>query len=232
MSLILTPTYDTGATAKAAPAVSVAPQSLVDDDMLAEQLPDWGMNTPFIADVLSSALTHERCGRHLYRSVEGRTLNPMLKARYADFGDETERHVEILTELITAMGGSPQYVSPMARATEASDTKLLESTFLLTGSVDVMTAEMVMLEAVMLAETIDRSNWEAIAALAESIPEGPIRDQMTGAVSEVLDEENEHLEWAFKTRLQMISLQTKSRTLTSAAGTAEQILDRVRSLFD
>ena len=38
-------------------------------------------------DTLSAMLTHERCGRHLYRSVEGRSLNPMLKA----LPDSTDR---------------------------------------------------------------------------------------------------------------------------------------------
>jgi hypothetical protein len=39
------------------------------------------VNGPFVADLLSAALAHERCGRHLYRSCEGRTNNPMLQRR-------------------------------------------------------------------------------------------------------------------------------------------------------
>ena len=69
-------------------------------------------------------LAHERCGTHLYRSVAGRTNNPVLQAQYEEFGDETERHVEILEELVTAAGGNPNYVSPAARATEGTDAKL------------------------------------------------------------------------------------------------------------
>ncbi len=45
-------------------------------------------------------LTHERCGRHLYRSCESRSNNPVLQAKYREFGEQTERHVEILEGLI------------------------------------------------------------------------------------------------------------------------------------
>jgi hypothetical protein len=85
----------------------------------------------------------------------------VLKARYVELGEETERHVEIDEQLIIAMGGNPSYVSPMARAVELTDSKTLEATFLLAGSVDVMTAEMVMLDAVFLAESMCHHNWAA-----------------------------------------------------------------------
>lgn len=231
MAIILTPTYDTGARAKSTPSVSIPPERFVDDDRLAAELADTGKNMPFIADVLSAAITHERCGRHLYRSVEGRTLNPMLKAKYADFGAETERHVEILTEMLTAMGGDPQYISPLARATEGADTKMLESTFMLAGSVDVMTAEMVMLDSVLLAEAIDHSNWVAIGAVVDDLPDGELKDQLSAMAAEVLEDEKEHLTWAQDTRRRMITLQAQSRTMTSAAATVEEMTAAVRSLF-
>ena len=45
--------------------------------------------------------------------------------------------MRLLEELITgATGGDPQYVSPAARATEKAGAGLVESTYLLAGSVD------------------------------------------------------------------------------------------------
>src|SRR4051794_5585725 len=79
---ILIPTKEKGATTKPTTMVYAEPTQLVTDDMLRQQLPDLGMNTAFFADLLSAMLTHERCGRHLYRSVQGRTNNPMLQAKY------------------------------------------------------------------------------------------------------------------------------------------------------
>lgn len=229
----LTPTHDTGAVTKIpSMMITVPPGRAIDDDELAAMLVDTGSNASFIADLLSAALAHERCGIHLYRSVAGRTQNPFLKTKYTSFGEETERHAEILGDLIVAIGGDPMYVSPMARATEATDGRLLESTFMLAGSVDVMTAEMVMLDAVLLAETIDRGNWLAIEAVAPDMADGALTERFTAAVREVLLEEDLHLEWAAQTRLRMVKLQASSRWATSAAATAEEWVDRIRTLFD
>jgi rubrerythrin len=227
----LTPTYENDSTTKASDVVYAVPERRVTDDALAEQLPDIGMNTPFIADILSMALAHERCGRHLYRTVSERTNNPILKAKYTSYGEETERHAEILENLITAMGGNPNYVSPAARATEGADTKLVESTYLLAGSVDIMTQEMVMLDAVLLAETVDHANWTALAELADELPEGAARDALMDAVAEVGPDEDDHLEWARSMRLRMIQLQAKGRTMAAVGAKVEELVETVRGWF-
>src|SRR5699024_7391206 len=117
------------------------------------------------ADLLSSLITHERCGVHLYRSVASRTQNPVLERKYEHNEAEELRHLEILEELVTALGGDPLYVSPIARVTEKAASMMLESTFLLGGSVDPMDQEMVMLDAVFLAEAKDNANWATLGAL-------------------------------------------------------------------
>jgi ferritin-like metal-binding protein YciE len=124
-------------------------------------LPDAGLNGPFVADLLSDMLAHERCGAQLYRSVSQRTNSPVLRERYDRFGNETVEHVEILEGLVTQLGGDPGYVSPAARTTEKAGMGLLESTFLLSVSVDLMTQELVMLDAVLLAEAKDQPTGHA-----------------------------------------------------------------------
>ncbi len=228
----LTPTYETGATTKPSPVVYAPPGREMTDEMLNGQLGDLGINEVFVADIMSAVLTHERCGRHLYRAAAGRTANPMLKEKYEDFGGETEHHVEVLEELITAMGGDPNYVSPAARATEAADARILESTFMLAGSVDLMTTEMVMLDAVLLAETIDHNNWLALEALADELPDGDLRQQFVGSVASVLFEEKEHLGWANETRLEMIRLQASSRPMAAAGAKLEEMMAAIRGWFD
>jgi len=57
-------------------------------------LADAGLNGPFVADLLSDMLAHERCGAQLYRSVSQRTNSPVLRERYDRFGNETVEHVE------------------------------------------------------------------------------------------------------------------------------------------
>ncbi|HEY3942464.1 MAG TPA: hypothetical protein VGL60_08265 [Acidimicrobiales bacterium] len=228
---VLNPTKDTGATSKASPLLYGEPDRLVTDELLAEQLQIDGVNAPFLADLLSAFVTHERCGRHLYRSVAGRTNNSMLKQRYEHFGKETEEHVEILETLITNSGGSPSYSSPMARAVEAQDAKLLESTFLGAGTLDLMTAEMAMLDAVFAAEALDQANWQAMDQICESLPGGPIQEQFRTAVDRVLSQEQEHFEWAHGTRAKLTKLQLESSTLAMAGEKMEEMMAKVRSWF-
>jgi rubrerythrin len=224
----LTPTKDLGATIKPVGLLHAEPDRQITDDDLAALAPDVSMNVPFIMDWVAAVLTHERCGTHLYRSVAGRTNNPILKKQYVAFGEQTERHAEILEDLVTGAGGNPNYVSPAARATEGMDAKLLESTFLLGGSIDIMTQEMAMLDAVLLAESMDRANWETLAVLAAELPDGDLKTAFTKAADEVGPEEDEHLTWAKETKMKMVLLQAESRAMTAAGAKAEELVEKIK----
>lgn len=193
-------TNDTGGTAPAVNAVYVPPDRQVPDAGAMTALADTGVNAPFVADLLSACLAHERCGVHLYRSVAGRTGDAELSAQYEHFGEETCDHVERLEHLVVAAGGDPQYVSPPARATEMAAAALLESTFLLEGSLDPLTTELVMLEAVVLAEARDRGNWLLLQKLASRMAAGDVRRQFETVAAAVLAQEEEHYTWASGTR--------------------------------
>ena len=232
MTVTTNPTYDDGAVTKWLPPLAVQPECTANTEACADLPAFEGINGGFIADVLSVMTMHERCGLHLYRSVAGRTNNAMLKRKYESFGRETERHIEILTTLLGELGLPPTYVSPSARATEGTDAHLLESTFLFAGSVDLMTQELVMLDAVLLAETRDHANWSGLADLVEVFPEGPGRDAVRRAVEEVEPEEDEHLEWAKSTRKTLIARQAKSTTMAKMATGAENLMARIGSWLD
>ena len=147
---------------------------------------------------------HERCGVHLYRSAAGRTTNADFRAQYEEFGQQTERHVQILEELIAGAGGDPMYVSPAARLTEKGNAGLLESTFMLNGPIDLDTAELAIVEAVLLAETKDHGNWELMRQLGEVMADGDLKAAMTAAVEEVLAQEEEHYGWAELARTELL----------------------------
>jgi ferritin-like metal-binding protein YciE len=196
-----------------------------------EFLAGTGLNGPFVADLLSDMLAHERCGAQLYRSVAQRTNNPVLEERYKHFGEETVEHVAALERLITELAGDRTYVSAAASATEKAGTALLESTFLVAGSVDLMTLELVMLDAVLLAEAKDHANWSCLAAMVEDLPGGQVRDALDAAVDEIEVQEDEHLRWAQDTRCRMISLQATSSPPTSVSMKAEEVLARIKNLL-
>ena len=141
-------THDTGGRAQPVGATYVLPDRALADAGAQTALAAEPVDEAFVADLLSSCLAHERCGVHLYRSVAGRTADSDLRARYERFGEETRGHVDKLETLISAAGGDPYYVSAYARATEKGAAGLLESTFMLGGSVDPVTAELTMLEVV------------------------------------------------------------------------------------
>ncbi len=227
----LTPTKADGATAKANDVIYVEPAHTTTDEELAEALAIDGLNAAFVADLLSAHLTHERCGTHLYRSVAGRTNNPVLRARYEEFGEETLRHVEILEDVVRSAGGNPAYVSPLARAVEAADAHALQATFLAAGGLDPMAQEMAMLDAVFMAESIDHANWEALGQLVPKLPEGSLREKLRAAVDEVEVDEDEHLSWARDTRAQLTMLQASSSFVAKAGAKAEELVATVKRWF-
>jgi rubrerythrin len=228
----LTPTKARGARSRAMPGTYMEPMQEMTFDELDGFMPDSGMNGAFMADLLSAMLAHEQCGRHLYRTCAERTENPMLKSQYEHFGEETEEHVRILHELIEACGGDPLYVSPQARLVHGMDTAVVESTYRLTGSVDMMCAEMAMLDAVFLAESIDHANWATLVHLTEQLPDGEIRQRFSDAVRQVEDQEDEHLAWAKNTKRELVMLQAQSTTMSVVATKAEDVLARIRGWFD
>jgi rubrerythrin len=212
----LTPTYDRGATGKPMPMVYVPPERGRAEADMTSFAAGSGLNGGFLADLLSDYLQHERCGVHLYRSLAQRTLLKTTRRQYKKFGDETQNHVRILHRLITALGGDPNYVSPAARATEKMASSLLEGTFLLGGSVDEVTNELVLVDAVLLAEARDHANWKFLGQLASEASPGSARDAIEAAVREVEPQEDEHAAWAENTRSALATLLAQSAAVTSA----------------
>jgi rubrerythrin len=205
-SMVTVVTKATGGSAKPVGLLYIEPAVQVEDASAGTSLVESGLNAPFVADLLSACLSHERCGVHLYRSVAGRTMLPELRSRYEEFLAETEEHVELLEGLIRDSGGNPMYVSPAARATERADAGLVESTWILDGSIDEATAELAMLEAVLLAEVKDHDNWELLSELAQAMNPGPAREGLESVAAGVLAQEDEHFQWARQTRRRMLTV--------------------------
>jgi len=223
---VLTPTKADGATSRPNEVLYVDPACQVTGEALAEQMPVGSMNAMFVADLLSGMLAHERCGVHLYRAVAARSHNPVLKRRYEELGQETLHHVDVLEQLITAIGGNPNYVSPTARAVHGMDSSLVESTFMLNGALDVMTREMAMLDAVFLAESMDQANWQLLSQLVDSM-DGDTRDTFRSAVEEVEGQEDEHLEWARTTKARLVMLQASDKMAAPEGLATEELIARV-----
>jgi len=217
-------TNDTGGTAKPIGVLYIEPDRQVLDAGSSTALSGSGLEPAFVADLLSACLAHERCGAHLYRSAATRTASEQLRERYEHFGTETVDHIRLLEQLIANANGDTQYVSPSARATEKAGTALLESTFLVSGSADMATAELAMLEAVILAEAKDRANWQLLAELGAQVTDPGLREQFESVTGPVLAQEEDHFEWACNTRSDMLfALATGTDSATE--GNGREVID-------
>jgi len=95
----------------------------------------------------------------------------------------------------------------------------------------VMVREMVMLDAVLLAETTDHANWANLAQLCEDLPDGEVREVLSRAVREVGPQEDEHLRWASDTKAKMTRLQASSPTMAKVGAKAEEMVATVKEWF-
>jgi rubrerythrin len=226
---VITPNRSTGARGTSIEMTEVPPEVRMPGEALAAIAPDAGINAAFVADLLSSFIAHEQCAVHLYRTVEGLTANPMLQAKYRDFLGDSQRHVDILMQVVAQTGGEPQYVSPAARLVHAMNTHLVESVVLAAGSADELPREMAMLEAVVLGETKDHANWSFLSSLCEKMSDGPSRDALRAAVDQVEPEEDEHVGWAKQTWQRMNTMQATSSTMMKITDFAEKAFASVKN---
>jgi rubrerythrin len=226
--MTMIPTYDTGARTMPLSMTVCEPERAVTGEALEEQvLPGSGLNVPFIAGTLSAFLAHERAGATLYRVAAEHSENPELVEKYREFGRETDEHIAIYEQLITDLGGDPQYVSPAARMTEQFGSKLLEGPVLIAGSVDLVTLETAFLEAVVLAEHRCHDNWQLLARMAESLPDGA-RQLVEAAVAEVEPQEDEHIQWAADTWMQLALTNAEQPAAAGMMGLVERAANKVK----
>jgi len=223
----ITPSPITGATIKPGPMVTVVPERETTDAELAGLAPDSGLNAPYVADLLSAFVAHERDGVAMYSTLGAMTKNPLLQGKYATFRKETEQTVGVYESLIESIGGSPQYVSPPSRLTMQMDGKLLEA-FQLAGSADELSLEMAGVQAVLAASALCLANAQIVVRLADEAAEGPAREALKGAVEPLLDGARRHLDWASETCQTMAVTQAKSRAAQTVGAAAEKAVGKVK----
>ena len=170
-------TWTTGTVAKTGPMMTVNPErEIVDEDLAAVGEQDGvGLNGPFVADLIASCATHERCGVSLFKALEAQTNNPAAKHRFQEFGSDTIAAVEAYDTLAESLGVPVHYASPAARMTEAMDTHVLAA-FLQSGGANQLTVELKGIEAVLLASTLCVANAALLQNVAESLPDSDTRD--------------------------------------------------------
>jgi len=230
-TLIQTPvSWTTGAVAKVGPMMVVNPGRQIVDEDLADVGAGTGLNSPFLADLVASCATHERCGVSLFKALEAQTDNPAAKHSFHRFQQDAMDAVGAYDTLADAIGVPVNYASNPARMTEAMDTRLL-SAFLLSGSADQLTIELKGIEAVLLASTMCVANASLLRRIAEGLGEGDAKAAMEQALAVVMPPAEEHLEWAANMQQEMVLSQVNSSFAQKATKAAETVVGKVRDVL-
>jgi hypothetical protein len=68
--------------------------------------------------------------------------------------------------------------------------------------------------------------------MVDDLPDGDVRDTFQAAIDEIEVQEDEHFRWAQDMRCRLISLQATSGSTSSLALKAEEMMARIKGLFD
>jgi rubrerythrin len=143
-------------------------------------------------ELLWQGLETERGGIEVYQTALGCALNDDLRKEWEEYLDQTTRHEQILTEVITKLGLDPETETPGRAVVRSIGESLVAAMKLALSSGPAEAAELVAGECVVLAETKDHLNWELLALSADKADK-ETAEILREAVDEVEEDEDEHL---------------------------------------
>ena len=200
-------TQQTGGKARMTPMTVVEPEHQLTHGSFVTVAADTPVDRIFLAGFLSACLMQARCMAHLYRAVAARTYNEAWRVRYQTSADQSERHVTGLADLVGTLHGDPQYISPMARLTEARHTRMMEIR-LVTGCADLTLMELTDLEMVLSGAWQCQADGAVMQALAQRLPDGETRRALTDAGNDLCAEAGAQVTWAQEARQALLISQT------------------------
>lgn len=154
------------------------------------------MNTTLLAkvptDLLYQALETEKGGVQVYSTALRCAVNKDLREEWNKYLEQTKNHVQILSDIVTALGLDPDAETPGRKVVRYIGTSLVKAMEMALRSTDPESAQIVAAECVVFAETKDHLNWELLGELAKNAQEAESALIMP-AYEQVEEEEDEHL---------------------------------------
>jgi hypothetical protein len=150
------------------------------------------MNTTQVKELLLQSLEHERGGLKIYKAAIAAAQRPDLKAEWTEYLEQTEQHVQSLTEICEAFDIDPMTTTPGTQIVKATGAALLQAIDMARASGDPAAAQIVAAECVVLAETKDHLDWELIGEVSKELS-GEQQQLVREAYERIEDEEDEHL---------------------------------------
>lgn len=147
------------------------------------------LNSQWLRDFLSEMLAVEKGGVNLYQKALDELTHSEYEDKLNEFLRQTERHVELCTEMLTATGAAADYQSPGAKAAEHKAEGLIST------QVPAEMLDLNNIENLVLAETKDHWNWDMLASVARKIDDAELKRMALKAIGEVRKQEKLHLNW-------------------------------------
>jgi hypothetical protein len=150
------------------------------------------MNAHCVKELLLQSLEHERGGVKIYKAAIAAAQRPDLKAEWTHYLEQTEQHVQALTDICEVFGIDPFMMTPGTQIVKATGAALLQAIDTAMAAGDPKAAQLVAAECVVLAETKDHMDWELIGEVVNGLA-GEQREVVSEAYERIEDEEDEHL---------------------------------------
>jgi hypothetical protein len=145
-----------------------------------------------LQELLLQGLETERGGVQVYTTALRCVINDDLKKEWEEYLEQTTRHEEIMTFVLTQLGIDPETETPGRGVVRHMGQSLVTAMEMALASAPPEAAEIVAGECVVQAETKDHLNWELMSLVAESADKA-VAKVLSDAVAEVEEEEGEHL---------------------------------------
>ena len=143
-------------------------------------------------DLMYQALETEKGGVQIYTTALRLAINKELREEWNKYLEQTKNHVQVVSDILTALGLDPEAETPGRKVVRYIGTSLVKAMELASRSTDPQAAQIVAAECVTLAETKDHLNWELLGELAKSA-NADESALLTPAYQQVEAEEDEHL---------------------------------------
>jgi hypothetical protein len=145
-----------------------------------------------LKELLLQSLEHEHGGVILYQTALECVLDDDLREEWEKYLEQTQKHVELLTNACERLGLDPDEMTPGRRIVQHNGKSLAVAMKMALAATDAAAAQLVACECIVLAETKDHFDWELIGQCAQSL-ESEQQAALQAAYDEVEDEEDEHL---------------------------------------
>jgi rubrerythrin len=145
-----------------------------------------------IKELLYQALETEKGGVEVYKTALRCALNEDLKEEWEKYLEQTQNHVDVVSDILNQMGLDVNAESPGRKVVRHIGQSLVQAMEMALSEGPPEAAQLVACECVVHAETKDHLNWELIGEIA-STSDGDAADLLQDAYEVVEDEEDEHL---------------------------------------